>query len=386
MQEKTVVPHSPRSLSAAKRVVIKLGTRVVLSPDGKVNGEVLLPLAQQIAAQRRAGRQVVLVSSGAVGLGRALLRSRSETLPEKQALAAIGQVQLMQVWQRLFAFLDIPVAQVLLTRDDLRSRQRYLNASNTLRTLLDSGILPIINENDSVATAEIRFGDNDILACLVGGLVDADVVFNLTQAPGLLKGMGSEEVVPVVREIGAEVLGWVGDGLSAGGTGGMASKLEAAKVSMELGFPMVVARAAEPRIVERLLAGENLGTVFLPQRSRLASRKRWLAAGAASKGRLQLDAGAVRAVFERGKSLLPIGVRQVEGDFQPGDLVSLVDPHGQELGRGLVTYSHAELRQIAGQSTEKVSEILGYPANGEAVHRDHLFIRRAFTRSPEESN
>ena len=367
-------------LNSCRRLVVKLGTRVVLSPAGKVNGEVLLPLARQIAQVREQGRQIVLVSSGAMGLGRALLRSRGETLPEKQALAAIGQVQLMQVWQSLFAFLDIPVAQVLLTRDDLRSRQRYLNASNTLRTLLDSGILPVINENDSVATAEIRFGDNDILACLVGGLVDTDVVFNLTQAPGLLKGEDTQEVVPVVRDINQEVLSWVGDGLSSGGTGGMASKLEAAKVSMELGFPMVVARAAEPRIIERLLAGESLGTVFLPQRSRLTSRKRWLAAGAASKGRLLLDAGAVRAVFDSGKSLLPIGIRSVEGSFQAGDLVSLLDESRQELGRGLVTYTSVELASIAGRASDQIEGILGYPGNGEAIHRDHLFVRKAFRR------
>jgi glutamate 5-kinase len=366
-------------LSRCRRLVIKLGTRVVLSAAGKVNGEVLLPLARQIAQELQQNRQIVLVSSGAVGLGRALLHSRGDTLPEKQALAAIGQVQLMQLWQSLFAFLDIPVAQVLLTRDDLRSRQRYLNASNTLRTLLDSGVLPIINENDSVATSEIRFGDNDILACLVGGLVDTDAVFNLTQAPGLLKGPQSTEVIPLVTEINQEVLSWAGDGLSAGGTGGMTSKLEAAKVSMELGFPMVVARAAEPRIIERLLNDEPLGTIFRPQRSRLTSRKRWLAAGAASKGRLLLDAGAVRAVFEAGKSLLPIGIRTVEGEFQPGDLVSLADDDsGQELGRGLVNYSATELAAIAGQPSDRVASILGYPGNGEAVHRDHLFVRKGF--------
>lgn len=375
MDEKT---RTEVDLTACKRLVLKLGTRVVLSPDGTVNGQVLLPLAQQVARQRDLGRQIVLVSSGAVGLGRALLHSRGETLPEKQALAALGQVQLMRVWQQLFSLLDIPVAQVLLTADDLQSRQRYLNASNTLRTLLDSRILPVINENDSVATAEIRFGDNDILACLVGGLVDTDAVFNLTQAPGLLRGPGGDEVVPQVREIDAEVMSWVGDTLSAGGTGGMLSKLEAAKVSMELGFPMVVARAAEPRVIERLLEGESLGTVFLPQRSRLAGRKRWFAAGAATKGKLMLDPGAVRAILELGRSLLPIGVRSVEGDFQTGDLVSLVDATGQELGRGLVTYSASELTSIAGQPSEKIAAILGYPGNGEAVHRDHLFIRRAF--------
>ena len=367
-----------RELGKIQRLVIKLGTRVVLSPDGAVNGAVLLPLAQQIAELRAQGRQIVVVSSGAVGLGRALLRSRGETLPEKQALAALGQVQLMQVWQRLFSLLDIPVAQVLLTRDDLRSRQRYLNASNTLRTLLDSRILPIINENDSVATAEIRFGDNDILACLVGGLSDADAVFNLTQSEGLLRSDGS--LASTVPRIDAEVWSWIQDTLSAGGTGGMASKLEAAKVSMELGFPMVIARAAEPNIIVRLLSGEALGTVFVPQRSRLASRKRWLAAGAAVKGKLWLDRGAVRAVAELGRSLLPIGIARVEGSFAEGDLVSLCDEAGQELGRGLVGYASEELGRIAGSPTDQIAALLGQPGPDEAVHRDHLFLRKGFAR------
>lgn len=359
-----------------ERIVVKLGTRVVLHQSGQANGTVLFPLAQQISQLRSEGTQVVIVSSGAVGCGRAILaRSNKgrggvdETLAHKQALAALGQPELMQVWCNLFSYFGAPVAQVLLTRDDLRSRERYLNASHTVRTLLEVGIIPIINENDSVATSEIKFGDNDILACLVGGLVDTDVVYNLTQAPGLLKGLESSEVVEEVSAIDEEILGFIGSQTSAGGTGGMNSKIEAAKVSMELGFPLVIASAKEPAVLLRLQAGERLGTTFIPQRGRLASRKRWLAASAASRGLVEIDKGAQLAIRERGKSLLPIGITRVEGSFKSGDLVTIVSPDGQEIGRGLINFSSAEIALYIGQ--EKQDKSLG-----EAIHRNHLFIRR----------
>ncbi len=359
-----------------KRLVVKLGTRVVLDGKGNPNGTVLLPLIEQIAKLRDQGLQVVVVSSGAVGLGRSLLRASEETLAVKQALAAIGQGKLIELWSQLFSFFGIKVAQVLLTRDDLRSRERYLNASHTVRTLLDAGVVPIINENDSVATAEIKFGDNDILACLVGGLVDATAVYNLTQTAGLLKGPNSKELVERVTEISPEILSYVGTDTTKGGTGGMLSKIEAAKVSMDLGVPLVIAAARETNVLLRLQNGEALGTLFVPQRNRLASRKRWLAAGAASKGKLWLDEGAATAIRNQGKSLLAVGITACEGTFQTGELVTLVTPEGSELGRGLVNLSQAELTEVLMHNRQSDP---GTTGSVEVVHRDHLFVKKAAT-------
>ena len=368
-------------LGQVHRVVVKIGTAVILGPNGQPNGEVLLPLARQIARLRQAGREVVLVSSGAVGLGRAALRNNSESLPMKQALAAIGQVELMNVWKRIFELLCVSVAQVLLTREDLRARERYLNARNTLLTLLESGVLPVVNENDSVATAEIKFGDNDILACLVGALVDAGAVINLTQTRGLLRPLDEQPVelwptVSRVDDIDA-VASLVRQEKTASGTGGMASKLEAARVAVEYGGMMVIARAAEDEVLPRLLAGEDLGTLFVPRRVRLGQRKRWLAAGGAPRGSVRLDEGAVRAVTAQGRSLLPVGVGEILGEFGVGDLISVCDGEGRELGRGLVNYSARDLRLIRGQPTTNIEELLGFRGCDEVIHRDNLFIREA---------
>jgi len=367
-----------QQLGQVNRVVVKIGTAVILGANGQPNGEVLLPLARQITRLRQAGREVVLVSSGAVGLGRAALRASSESLPMKQALAAIGQVELMNVWKRIFELLSVPVAQVLLTREDLRARERYLNARNTLLTLLEAGVLPVVNENDSVATAEIKFGDNDILACLVGALVDAGAVINLTQTRGLLHPSDDAPVeewptVHRVDDIDA-VAGLVRSEKTASGTGGMASKLEAARVAVEYGGMMVIARAAEDDVLARLLAGEEVGTVFVPRRVKLAYRKRWLAAGGAPRGSVRLDDGAVRAVTTQGRSLLPVGVAEVEGEFGMGDLVAVCDREGRELGRGLVNYAARDLRLIQGQATARIEEVLGFRGCDEVIHRDNLFV------------
>jgi glutamate 5-kinase len=356
-----------------QRLVIKLGTRVVLNQQGCPNGAVLLPLIEQISALRQQGLQVVIVSSGAVGLGRSLLQASEETLPVKQALAAIGQGKLMELWSQLFSFFGIQVAQVLLTRDDLRSRERYLNASQTVRTLLDAGVIPIINENDSVATAEIKFGDNDILACLVGGLVDANAVYNLTQTAGLLKGPNTQELVERVTEISPEILSYVGTDTTKGGTGGMLSKIEAARVCMDLGVPLIIAAAREKNVLLRLQNGEAVGTLFVPQRARLASRKRWLAAGAASKGKLWLDIGAAKAIRDRGKSLLAVGITACEGTFQTGELVTLMTPDSCELGRGLVNLPSSELAEVLLQAKRNAP---GPNGSVEVVHRDHLFVKK----------
>lgn len=362
---------------ANRRVVVKCGTAVLLGSEGKLQGALLLSLAQQIRQLRDQGWEVVVVSSGAVGMGRSLLKTGQENLREKQALAALGQVELMNVWRRVFDLLEVQVAQVLLTREDLRARERYLNARNTLVTLLEAGVLPVINENDSVTVTEIRFGDNDILSCLVGALVDAECVINLTQAPGLLDfSHDPPRRLTRVTAITPEIEGLVRQETSRGGTGGMGSKLQAARVALEVGTSMVIARAVEPDILLRILAGEDVGTRFEAGGKRLSSRKRWLAAGGAPRGKLHLDAGAARALAA-GRSVLPVGIRSLEGEFGVGDLVSLLDPQGNELGRGLVNYPHHELARLIGQPTSQLEQILGYKGHPEAVHRDHLYAREA---------
>jgi len=364
-----------RSAPSMRRVVVKFGTAVMLGSEGKLQGSLLMSLAQQIRSLRDQGWEVVVVSSGAVGLGRSLLKTGQENLREKQALAALGQVELMNVWRRIFDLLDLQVAQVLLTREDLRARERYLNARNTLVTLLGAGVLPVINENDSVAVTEIRFGDNDILACLVGALVDAEAVINLTQSPGLLDFSSQPpRRVARVSAITDDILGLVRNELSRGGTGGMRSKLDAAQVALECGTSMVIAQATEPDVLLRLMAQEDLGTRFESTGRRLNSRKRWLAAGGSPRGKLHLDSGAVKALAS-GRSILPVGIRSLEGEFGVGDLISLHDPEGRELGRGLVNYAYHEMKKIAGQPSANLEGLLGYRGHPEAVHRDHLYLK-----------
>ncbi|MCA9790932.1 MAG: glutamate 5-kinase [Candidatus Eremiobacteraeota bacterium] len=369
------------SLAQTRTLVVKLGTSVCLNAKGAPNGEVLLPLAREIVELRRGGVQVVVVSSGAVGMGRALdLHGHigNQKLAQKQALAALGQVELMNVYRRIFELLGVLVAQVLLTRRDLDSRERYLNARNTLLTLLRAEVLPVINENDSVATDEIRFGDNDILACLVGSVVEADLVVNLTQTEGLLARQedGGYRVVAQVEGVDEETFGLVEEGTSRGGTGGMRSKLLAAQAAADYGGAMVIARAHEPNVLQRLLAGEPLGTLFVPPARRPRSRKRWLAAGAVCKGTLVVDAGARKALVHGGRSLLPVGVKAIEGEFTVGDVVAIAALDGAPLGRGLTNYNSEDLARIKGQPTQEIEEILGFRGYDEVIHRDNLFIRK----------
>ena len=369
-------------MRSVKRLVVKLGTSVCLIPGGRPNGDVLLPLARDIARLQQRGVQVLLVSSGAVGMGRVVDREQkigAQLLAGKQALAALGQAELIRMYRQLFELLGVMVAQVLLTRMDLGSQERFLNARNTLLTLLSAGILPVINENDSVATDEIRFGDNDILAALVGSAVDADLVVNLTQTDGLLRPgkEGELELVSLVEGVDEEVYGWVGQGVSPGGTGGMATKLHAAQAAGDYGGLMVIAKAAEPDVLTRLLDGEELGTLFVPGKKRINLRKRWLAGSALCRGSLTVDEGACQALVVNKKSLLAVGITRLEGDFKVGDIVAVLDSAGSELGRGLVNYSAAEVSRIKGLSTEMMAEVLETPGHNEVIHRDNLFIRPA---------
>ncbi len=368
-----------QALAGVQRVIVKLGTSSCLAEEGRVRGEVILPLARDIAALRERGVKVVLVSSGAVGMGRRTpwgTRIDSRELSAKQALAALGQVELMNMWQSVFELLGVGVAQVLLTRQELSRRERYLNARNTLTTLLNAGVLPIINENDSVATDEIRFGDNDILAALVGSLIEADLVVNLTRADGLLDRSGGEPVViSEVAEVDDSLYAMVDPELSAGGTGGMASKLHAAKEAARYGAAMVIASSSHPNVLSEILQGLPLGTLFWPAKDPLRGKKRWLASSTMVAGDVQIDAGARKALLDKGSSLLSVGVVGIEGEFRRGDVVSVKDVDGQEIGRGLVDHSSTELRvKMAEKGASRV-----------VVHRDNLFLRDRATENIAES-
>lgn len=358
-----------QALTQSKRVIVKLGTSSILHSEGRPQGEILLPLARQIGQLQKQGLEIVLVSSGAVGMGRmtpAGCRIEPKHLSSKQALAALGQVELMNMWSRLFELMGIGVAQVLLTRQELSRRERYLNARNTLSTLLNAGILPVVNENDSVATEEIRFGDNDILSAAVGSLVEADLVVNLTRARGLMDlSQGHDEAVVIsdVQQVDNELFELVAPEISAGGTGGMASKLHAAREAARYGASTVIASSEEADILLKILDGQEVGTLFWPADHPLRGRKRWLASSTMVSGTLVIDDGAMKALRSKGSSLLEVGLARIEGDFGIGDIVSITGPDGAELGRGLADKSSTELRTRAGRKS------------GMVVHRNNLFLR-----------
>ncbi len=360
-------------------MIVKLGTSSCLAEEGRVRGEVILPLARDIAAVRQQGVKVVLVSSGAVGMGRRTpwgSRIDPREVSAKQALAALGQVELMNMWQGVFELLGLGVAQVLLTRQELSRRGRYLNARNTLTTLLAAGVLPVINENDSVATDEIRFGDNDILAALVGSLIEADLVVNLTRADGLLDRSGDDPVViSEVAEVDESLFKMVDPELSAGGTGGMASKLHAAKEAARYGAAMVIASSSHPNVLTEILQGLPVGTLFWPAKDPLRGKKRWLASSTLVAGEVRIDPGAYRALVVKGSSLLSVGIVSIEGEFRRGDVVSVLDAEGHEMGRGLVDHSSTELRATIKEKTG--AQVV--------IHRDNLFLRERLVNKVNKS-
>lgn len=354
----------------ADPVVVKVGTNVLADATGTLDGRRIQALADQLHRLRANGRRVVLVSSGAIGAGVGVLGlgERPTDLPHLQACAAVGQPALMTLYQQALGRHGITAAQVLLTAADFDSRPRYLNARHTLTTLFQYGCLPVVNENDTVSVAEIKFGDNDHLAALVAGLIDAPLLVLLTNVPGLYtadpRTDPAARLVPVVDRIDDAVSGLAASTKSGLGTGGMRSKLRAAKLATAAGAAVVMADGSRDGVLDALDAGESVGTLFRPTADPSRARKRWLGAGI-PKGTLHLDAGAVAAVTAKGRSLLAVGVTGVTGDFRKGDLVRLVEPGGAEVGRGLSNLSAAEVDRTKG----KASAETGYP---EVVHRDHL--------------
>ncbi len=368
-----------RYLGKAKRVVVKVGSAVLTTSEG-LNYPVLDALAGQIAALREQGREVILVSSGAVAAGRRKLGLGTGpiSLREKQAAAAVGQSSLMRAYEKIFEQLGQKVAQVLLTHDALSHRDRYLNVRNTLLTLLEWGLVPIINENDTVSVEELRFGDNDTLGAMVTNLIEADLLVCLTDVAGLFTGNPSLDPaarqIYVVTRVGREVEEMAGQVVSGVGTGGMRSKVNAARMVAARGGCSVVAPGGEPEVLTRLMAGEPLGTLFLGQETKLAGRKHWIAYTLRPKGYLVLDAGACRAIVSGGKSLLPSGVVEVRGKFGIGDPVHCLDGDGQAVAAGLVNYDAEAVRQIQGLKTSQIEETLGYKDSDEIIHRDNLVL------------
>lgn len=361
----------------ARRVVVKLGSGVLSGGRAGLQAPVIRRLAGEIARARAAGDEVVVVSSGAILAGRERLRLEPRpSVQLKQAAAAVGQSRLMRAWEAAFARSKTVAAQVLLSGDDLRDRGRYLNARNTLLTLLRLGVVPVVNENDTVAVEEIKFGDNDGLSALVAGLVDASLLVLLTDQDGLFTDDPRKDpdarLVPEVRP--GESPARVG---KAGpwGTGGMESKVRAARQAADGGITAVVANGAKPGVLAAALAGEAVGTRFLPVERPLAKRRQWLAFASKPKGRITVDAGARKALVEGARSLLPTGVKSLSGAFEAGEVVSLVEA-GREFARGLTNYSSRDLDRIKGAKTSAIEGLLGGKPADEVVHRDNLAVLR----------
>ncbi|GLS83887.1 glutamate 5-kinase [Paraferrimonas haliotis] len=363
-----------------QRVVVKLGTSVLTGNSDRLNRNVMQQLAQQMAQLRNQGIDVILCTSGAIAAGREHLNFPilSETMADKQLLAAVGQSQLIQGWQSLFQEHHLQVGQLLLTGADLRNRKRYLNAKDTLSALLEHGIIPIINENDAVATAEIKVGDNDNLSARVALLAQADCLLLLTDQAGLFDAdprlNSNAQLIQEVPYINEEIVGLAGGSSSHLGTGGMLTKLQAATIAQRAGIDVVIAAGAEPNVIVGLANHERIGTRFPAQSSPLERRKQWLLAGPKVSGALVIDAGAEQALTQTGRSLLAKGIVERQGLFQRGDMVQLLNETGSVIGRGLCRYDHDEVEKIKGLHSANITQVLGYDYGKVVVHRNDMVL------------
>jgi glutamate 5-kinase len=369
--------------ASAHTIVVKVGTRVLTHENGTLNQERIDRLAEEIHAISAAGRRVVLVSSGAVGAGVSLLglKSRPADLARLQAVAAIGQPHLIEAYDRTLARHGRRAAQVLLTLEDVDDRARYLNVRNTILSILEFGAVPIVNENDTVTVAELEttFGDNDRLAAMVTNLIRAPLLVILSDIEGLYDGdptLKQSKLVPTVEKIDEKVLAYVRDRKTGLSKGGMASKLEAARIVTTAGENVIIASGRQLDVLTQVVAGQSVGTLFVAQGKAITPFKRWLGFSAQVRGRIQLDAGARKAIVEQGRSLLAAGIVSTQGEFQKGDVVALCDSEGNVLARGLSNYSSADVARIKGLKSEKISQVLGHRPYEEVVHRDNLALVR----------
>ena len=372
---------SRQALTTARRWVIKIGSAILTDNGQRLSSEFIARLASDVIALREQGREVIIVSSGAVaaGLARLGLDTRPSALDELQAAAAVGQSSLVQAYEAAFAPSGYLCAQILLSHDDVKSRDRYLNARATLQTLLDKGVIPIVNENDTVVTDEIRFGDNDTLAALVANLIDADALLMLTDQQGLFNAdprtVSDATLIQQTDAHNTSLDAMVSEG-STLGRGGMVSKLRAVRLAARSGALAVIADGREQQVVHHIANGAIKGTLFTTEKQPQPARKQWLASLLYPKGQLVLDAGAVKGVSQAGRSLLPVGVTAVTGDFLRGDLVRCVDSDGEEIARGLSNYSAADSKKLLGRASADIEAILGFGGEEELIHRDNLITTR----------
>jgi len=368
-----------RNFQLFKRFVVKVGTSSVNYPTGKPNLFQIEGLVRQLADLCNQGKEVILVTSGAVGAGAGKLglKGRPKNIPEKQAAAAVGQGALMHIYEKLFAEYGLTVGQVLLTREDFSDRRRFLNARNALHTLLRFGVIPIVNENDTVAVDEIKLGDNDNLSALVASLIDAEILFLLSDVDGLYtadpRKNSDARLVYEVKEITPEIEALAGEAGSMG-IGGMTTKLQAARIAMHSGVVTVIARSTKRDVIRQVIAGEPEGTIFWPLVNKLENKKKWIAYSSTVQGKIFVDKGAAQALSMHGKSLLPSGVTGVEGVFEIGNTVSIIGPDGQEIAKGLTSYSSGEIEKIKGSQTKDIVRLLGYKDYDEVVHRNNLVL------------
>lgn len=377
----TEFANSREALKNAKRIVVKVGSSTITYPNGKRNFNQIDRLAREISDLQNQGKEMILVTSGAVAVGvdRMGLAEKPKTIPGKQAAAAVGQGVLMNTYEHIFADYGQVVAQVLLTKTEAVDRHRYTNSRNTFMELLKQRVIPIVNENDVVALDELKIGDNDNMSALVAGIVDADVDILLSDIDGLYdanpKTHPEAKLVHLVTEITPEIEASAGGVGSSVGTGGMLTKLQAAKAATSSGIHMVIASGTEKNAITRILNGEEVGTLFVSRESRLQFRKRWLAFGARIQGSIIVDDGCVKALHKQGGcSILPIGIVAVEGSFEAGNTISVKDKEGHELARGLSHYSDGELALIKGRKSSEIEAILGHKNFDEIIHRDDLVI------------
>jgi len=366
-------------LKDVKKMLIKIGS-AVLTGDNGLDLHIIEQLVEEMVELKKRGYHIVIVTSGAIASGkhRMGLTGHLKSMPQKQAAAAIGQGRLMRVYSNAFGKYGLYVAQILLTMSDLTDRKRFLNIRNTLTTLMDWGVIPIINENDTVAVDEIKFGDNDHLAAMMANITETHLLINLTNTEGLYDHNPNRskkaKVIPLVREISEVIEQAATDETSDVGSGGMRSKVMAAKKVTAFRIPYIIAPGKEPGILRDLFAGKERGTLFLPMKDHLNSRKYWIAFTLRSRGKLTLDDGAKKALIEEGKSLLPSGIIAVEGDFHVGDPVLCLDTAGKVLAKGLTNYGAEEIGKIMGLKTSKIQQVLGYKDYDEVIHRDNMAV------------
>jgi glutamate 5-kinase len=366
------------NLKKAGLIVVKVGTSTLTHGNGQIHKDRIDMIVRQLVALHDEGRHVILVTSGAIGagVGRLGLQTKPNTIPQKQACASVGQSLLMQIYEEQFDKYGKIVGQVLLTREDITDRSRYLNSRNTLFSLFDYGVIPIINENDTVAVDEIKVGDNDTLAALVASLSGADLLIILSDIDGVYtkdpRHNENAELLEVISGHDCDGLLEPGSAGSSFGTGGMKTKLMAAKIATSAGIAMVIAHGGQEGVIQKIVNGEKAGTLFIPAKHKMAGRKRWIAFNVEPMGKVVVDQGAVHALTVQGKSLLPSGIVDVEGDFQSGDCVMIIDECGKEFAKGLTNYSSKELLKIIGAQTVDIEGILGYKYYDEVIHRDNL--------------